>query len=207
MKEYCLKVTYKCNWDCSYCCSDTHSQPTLSFETIKQNIELIEPGSEVSLSGGEPGFAKRDVIEYVFSELKKKDCKIVIDTNGMFFTRYPELCPEVWHFFYHFSEDLDVNVDCHIPDPSYSVEYVLVITDKTFHRLGEFLDKYPDISFVVRGADPAQVKGAQGDFLSAKNGIAVLRKYKDRIHPESIRRLLEVCTNVCMVEEGMIILS
>ena len=207
MDVYCLKVTYKCNWDCSYCCSDTHSQPTLSFDTIKKNLETIKPNSEVSLSGGEPGFAKRDVIEYVFDELKKKNCRIIIDTNGAFFTRYPEFCPDVYSFFYHFSEDLDINDEPHIPDPSYRVEYVLVITDKTMHRLGPFLDKYPDILFTVRGADPAEVKGKPGDSLSTKNGIAVIRQFKDRIDRESTVRLLEQCTNMCIVEEKMKILS
>lgn len=206
MKEYCLKVTYKCNWDCSYCYVDTHSQPPIPFDIIERNMRSIEPGSEVSLSGGEPAFAKKDVIEYAFTELKKKDCRIVIDTNGAFFTRYPEYCSEVYKFFYHFSEDLDLSEDIHIPDPRFLVEYMLVITDKTFHRLGPFLDKYPDILFTVRGADPVIVKGTIGDTLSAKNGIKVLRMFKDRIHPESIVRLLEQCNNMCVVEDKMTIL-
>jgi hypothetical protein len=198
-------VTFKCDWDCSYCSTDTHSQKTPPIEEIKRNIDLVESNSEVSLTGGEPGFAKREVLEYAISELKKKNCHITVNTNGAFFLRYPDLCPHVNDFFYHCSEDLDTTKEIYRPDPSYNVDYMLVVTDENCGRLEHFLDTYPDITFLIHSADPVTVKGQKGSTLSMKNAIAIYRNYKDRIDPGSALRLLERSGKLC-AEERMITL-
>lgn len=204
MKHYSISVTYKCDWSCPYCSADTHSKRTPPAKQIKQAIDEVEPGSDVSITGGEPGFAKREILEYAFTELKKKNCRITINTNGAFFTRYPDLCELTDDFFYHCSEDLDPDVDMYRPDPRYDVDHMIVVTDDNISRLDAFINKYPEINFLIHSADPVVVNGSMGPSLSKSNAIWVYLKYKTRIHPDSLLRLLNTSSELCE-EEGMII--
>ena len=203
MKRYSISITFKCDWDCSYCSADTHSRKSPSFEHIKEVVGEVKFGSEVSLTGGEPGFAQPKVLEYVIEELKAKGCTIVVNTNGAFFTRYPEYCEVVDSFFYHCSEDLDTSKEIYIPDSEYDVDYMLVVTDENLPRLDHFMTNYPDITFLVTSADPAMVKGKMGSSLSRGNAIKIYRKYKDRLDKDCVLRLLESSEKLCD-EEGII---
>ena len=196
-------MTFKCDWDCSYCSADTHSHKTPPLENIKKIIDDVEYGSEVSLTGGEPGFAQREIIDYAFSKLKLKKCTIVVNTNGAFFTRYPEYCNLVNSFFYHCSEDLDTTKEIYIPDHNHDVDYMLVVTDENLPRLDHFITNYPDITFLITSADPVIVKGKMSSSLSKGNAIKIYLKYKDRIDADSCLRLLEQSNKLC-AEEGII---
>ena len=40
-KEIEIVVTYKCNWNCSYCCVDTHNQPEPTTNDVP--AEFFQP--------------------------------------------------------------------------------------------------------------------------------------------------------------------
>lgn len=204
MKKYSLPVTYKCDWKCSYCSSDTHNQITPPFEVIKERIETIEDGSEVSLTGGEPGYAKMEVIDYAVTELRRKNCLITVNTNGAFFVRYPEYCDMVNDFFYHCSEDLDIETPIYIPDERYKVDYMLVVTDENCSRLDYFIETYPNIKFLITKADATVIDGIVGPSLSVHNAIKIYNKHKANIDTDFLR-LFERCGDLCE-DEGIIML-
>lgn len=187
-KEIELVITWVCNWNCEYCCVDTHNRPLLKMDEVKQKLQQILPGYNVTLSGGEPGTMKRDDLEFIIEQLKKKDCRPSINTNGLFIKRYRDLCDEMDCILYHCSENIDPEDDI-IIDDTLDLEYLLIVTDNNFHRLGEFLDKYPDITFnLVAATNP---EGIYGPTLSTENKHKMLKLFHTRMTKESIRRVFK----------------
>lgn len=185
-KEIEIVVTWTCNWFCEYCCVDTHNRPRLTMDDVKKKLHKIIPGYNVTLSGGEVGSMKRADIEFILEEIEKRDCRPSINTNGLFIKRYRDLLPRFDSVLYHCSEDLDLNDDV-IVDPDLELEYLLIITDNNFHKLGPFLDKYSDIQFHLVAA--TMPKGIIGPTLSTKNKHAMLAKYHTRMTQESKKRV------------------
>ena len=185
-KEIEIVVTWVCNWHCEYCCVDTHNRPKLTMEDVKKKLDKVIPGYNVTLSGGEVGSMKRDDIEFILEELEKKGCRPSINTNGLFIKRYRDLLPRFDTVLYHCSEDIDVDDDV-IIDPELSLEYLLIVTDNNFERLGPFLDKYNDIQFHLVAA--TMPDGISGPTLSTKNKHAMLAKYHSRMTEQSKRRV------------------
>ena len=193
MKEYCLTVQYKCNWKCDYCIVDTHSQKEITKDELIHKLEIIEPGSEVSITGGEPGLISKELLEFIFSELKKKHCQINVNTNGTFFEKYPEYYQYIQNYLYHCSEHLDLSIPIIIPDnPDNKIDYLLVVTDNTYQNIEEFIKKYPNILFHIYAADPVMVNGQSGKFLSKQNAFKIIKQFKDRIHPNSYKSLFNI---------------
>ena len=187
--NYTLYLTYVCNWFCNYCSEDTHNRNEVTFEQIQHKVDLIPPNSDVAITGGEPGTLKKPVLSWVLEQLKAKECFININTNGTFFKKHPELCDMVDSFLYHCTEHLE-DEEIYIPNfvnPS-KIDFQLVITDDTMHRLDYYINKYPNIKFLVFGADNVIGKG-----LSRANGFEIYKKYKDRIQPESYLHLITTC--------------
>jgi len=108
-KNYEINLTYTCNWNCSYCCVDTHNK-NISFTKVKELLKIIEPNSTVSLSGGEVGTLPKYKIEYVIKQLIIKNCDISLNTNGLFLNKYPELIKYFDEILYHCSENLDNSI-------------------------------------------------------------------------------------------------
>ncbi len=183
MKHFVLNITYKCNWDCSFCATDTHSQKDITFEDIKRKLTYIEPNSEVSISGGETGLIDEGILEYILKDLKAKNSKISIMTNGLYLKKYLKFDSYINDYFYHCTYNLID--DIYIPEDTTKIEFMLVVTDETFPLLDEFLTKYSDITFTVFGADKYIVKGQDGTSLSKINSIRLLSKFKDRISKRS----------------------
>ena len=77
-RNYCIMVTYDCNWDCSFCITDTHSKPKVKREDLKKKINDVVPNSEVSLSGGEPGLLPKKDMEWCIEILKEKNVKLLL---------------------------------------------------------------------------------------------------------------------------------
>jgi organic radical activating enzyme len=190
--SYTLYLTYKCNWFCDYCSEDTHNRNNITFEEIKNKVNAIPPNSDVALTGGEPGVLKRDVLVWVLTELKSKGCFINVNTNGTFFKKHKELCDIPDSFLYHCTEHLEDD-DIYIPDfvAREKIDFQLVITDSTMHRVEYYINKYPDIKFLIFGAD--NVIGAG---LSRSNGFKVYLKYKEKIDPNSTMHLITTCREV-----------
>lgn len=192
VNNYTLYVTYKCNWFCNYCSEDTHNRNDVSFDDIKRKVDAIPPNSDVAITGGEPGTLKREVMEWIFHELKSKGCFINVNTNGTFFKKHRELCHIPDSFLYHCSEHLE-DEEIWIPEhvDQSKIDFQLVITDDTMDRLEYYIEKYPDIKFLIFGADNVIGKG-----LSRANGFKIYKQYKDRINPDSYIHLITTCREV-----------
>ena len=185
-KEIELVVTWVCNWNCDYCCVDTHNRPKMSMDDVRAKLDKVIPGYNVTLSGGEVGSMKREDIEYILSELKAKGCSPSINTNGLFIKRYRDLLCHFDTILYHCSENLDINDDI-IIDPELDLQYLLIVTDNNYHKLGAFLDKYPDIQFnLVAATNP---EGINGVTLSTPLKHRMLKEFHSRMTKDSIKRV------------------
>lgn len=183
-----LIVTWTCQWHCEYCCVDTHNRPDLPFEDVKRKLERIPNGKYVTLSGGEVGALKRDQVEYIINTLKDKQCSLGINTNGLFIKRYRDLLHHFDEVLYHCTEDINVDDEV-IIDPTLSLEYLVIVTDNNFHRLGQFLDKYPTIQFnLVAASNP---EGISGPVLSPHLKHKMLIEYHTRMTEASKRRIFK----------------
>jgi len=186
---YTLYVTYKCNWRCDYCSEDTWNRPRVN--NLQEKLDAIVEGSDVSITGGEPGILPKDIMEDVIRQLKEKKCIINVNTNGTFFKRFKYLDEQVDSYLYHCSEQLE-DEEIIIPDIDQNkIQYMLVITDDNMDRLEYYVSKYPNINFLVFGADNVIGKG-----LSRKNGFEISRKYRGRIDDDSHIHLITTCWEV-----------
>ncbi len=193
-KEYEIIVTYKCNWNCSYCCVDTHSREEVEKKVVFNKIKKIEEGSKVYVTGGEPGTLSQDYLEEIFLKLKEKGCLLGLNTNGLFLSRYPELLKYISDVNYHCSEDLDLKIPIltfeNLKYPV-KIDYLLIVHDENEHKLQAFLNYYPEITFNVV---PASTPGSgilEAPELSNEHKYAVLRKFHNRLTTESKKRLLK----------------
>lgn len=199
MKEYNILITFACDWQCSYCIVDTHApgKGMVPLDVIKSKLEKVEDGSLITLSGGEPGLAKREIVDYVMKTLKEKKCSIMVNTNGQFFKRYPEYVKDISEFVYHCSDSLDLDEEIYRPDAE-NVRYLIVVTDETMPKLEPFLDHYSDICFHVSAAADTSMYSVlpKRHCLSKGNALKIIMKYKDRILPSSIEYLFFKCSDI-----------
>lgn len=189
-KEIEIVLTYKCNWDCSYCCVLTHEQPKITPEELKEKIDKIIPGYHVTLSGGEVGLlSKIEILEIMLAVKDKGAESISLNTNGLFLKNYPELIKEFQTVLYHVSAELDIN-DIILDLKEYSnIEYMILVTDDTIDKVAPFLKKYPDIIFnIVAASNPL---GINNPFLSEKNKWKLLKKFGTRMTKDSKLRLIK----------------
>jgi organic radical activating enzyme len=188
--DYELIITYKCNWNCSYCCVDTHNRPEPI--NIFENINKIPNGSMITISGGEPGLLQKNKIIEILDKLLEKKCDIGINTNGLFLEKYPDLIEKYFtNINYHVSPELDINDDIVKLETSFKINYLLIVTDINFKNLDNYLAKYPDIIFtIIPASNPGSgILGAPE--LNMKNRFRILKKYYKRITQESKKVLLK----------------
>jgi organic radical activating enzyme len=183
-----IVVTWVCNWFCDYCCVDTHNRPTLTMDDVKEKLEKVIPGYNVTLSGGEVGSMKRADIEFILAELEAKGCSISINTNGLFIKRYRDLLPRFETILYHCSEDLD-SADEIIVDAELHLQYLLIVTDNNYHKLEAFLAKYPDIQFNLVAA--TMPDGVNKVILSPKLKHKMLAHHHTRMTDDSKKRVFK----------------
>jgi len=176
MTEYCVNVTSKCNWDCEYCIVDTKNKREPDFNKTKEIINKIPNNSLVMLSGGEPGTLKKEYMEELFDILRIKNCRIQINTNGLFFENFLYLDKYICHYLYHCSENLDDIVK--IPNVSpYKLCYIIVVTDNNLEKLEDFINNNTHIRLkILLGHNK---KGQKT--LSIKNKLSIFTKYKSCI--------------------------
>jgi organic radical activating enzyme len=158
------------------------------MDDVKQKLDKVIPGYNVTLSGGEVGTMKRADIEYIMDELEKKGCSLSINTNGLFIKRYRDLLPRFDTILYHCSEDLNLEDEV-IIDPELNLQYLLIVTDNNFGRLDAFLNKYPDLKFHLVAA--TMPDGINKVILSPKLKHSMLTKYYNRMSDESKKRVFK----------------
>lgn len=184
-REIELVVTWVCNWHCEYCCVDTHNRDTLTMDMVKDKLKQIPRGYNVTISGGEPGALKRQDLEYIIEYLENINCVPSINTNGTFLRKYPDLIERFDTILYHCSEDINVNDK--VLEGDY--DYLLIVTDNNFHKLGDFLDKHKDKTFsLVAATNPDNIFNPT---LSLENKHKMLKLYHKRMTTESIKRVFK----------------
>lgn len=178
--SYCLAVTYQCNWDCDYCCVDTHNQKEPSEERVLALAEKVEPGAHVSLTGGEPGMIKENLLIKLLDLFEAKGCVIGVNTNGLWFINYPQYASRINDYRYHCSLDLKNKIWQPPGHEDMNIKYVIVVTDKNFPSLERFLSMNEHIDVAVYAADQHVVHGKPGTKLSAGNRIKLYQQFKDK---------------------------
>ena len=186
---YSIAITYKCNWFCNYCLVQTHLRPEPTFDEIKEKIQSIPDNVRVTLSGGEPGTQSKEIVKYIFDELQRKQCIIEINTNGLFFEKFPEWENSVYRYFYHCSEKLEGNIKLPPKHLYHKIDFMITLTDELFPRLEKFINYWLTLEinkkiFIYGGVELYQFKGTH-PILSKKNAFKVLRLYKSIMDKES----------------------
>lgn len=186
--DYSILITTKCNWNCPYCAvrNKVDMNANCDTENIISRLKTIPEKSNITIFGGEPGLVQEDILEEYFKNLQEKECKIYIETNGMFF-KYPRLCEKTFEILYHCSQDLFEKEQIEKHD-EYNVRYVIVVTDDNICRLGNFLEINRDILFDLI---PSSFFHEQtGPILSEKRKHEIISKFSDRMTKESIKRMI-----------------
>ena len=192
MREYTLYLTYRCNWKCSYCITDTHNQP--EPQDIIEKIKTIENGSWVSISGGEPGLAKAETVRLAFELLTKKECIIHLNTNGKFLNTYPQYLKDINSITYHVFADEVQPFFRRYPELEDKLDYALTVTDQMMDHLDTFFKINQDLKFCVFSADMrVNEDGTINNFLDKKNILKIYSKYKSYITPDSLDKLFGKC--------------
>ena len=191
-KEVELICCSECNWNCDYCCVDTHSLPDISNKLILRKLKLIKEkyqGYNITLSGGEVGTMSKEDILLITDYLDELKCSISLNTNGLFLKKYPELAHKFDYVLYHCSEDL-------ITKPDYNavfrfnanVEYMIVVSDNNINNLDKFLTDNACTTFHLVAA--TQPQGGLEVTLSNKNRYKIMKKQYRNISQESLKRLI-----------------
>jgi MoaA/NifB/PqqE/SkfB family radical SAM enzyme len=187
--HYNVDLTFKCNWDCWYCCADTHNQDEqIDDASVMNQLAKVPNNTIVSFAGGEPGMVSKDLIIKYCEILKEKNCVITVDTNGLFLEKYPDLVVKyISDVLYHTVQDVRSRKEIklyhfdHIPVNDNFI-YQLVVTNKdSFEDIEWYLNKYPQFQFAVIGANAGYVKEVYQSGLDRKLGFKIYQKYKDRL--------------------------
>ncbi len=155
------------------------------MDMVKKKLKLIPNGYNVTISGGEPGSMSRDNILFILEYLEAIDCVPSINTNGTFLRKYPDLIPRFDTVLYHCSENIDVNDKVFEGD----YDYLLIVTDTNFHRLGDFLNHHKDKQFsLVAATNPENIDNPT---LSIENKHKMLKRHHKQMTTESIKRVFK----------------
>lgn len=191
--QYSILVTYKCNWNCDYCITETHeSQKKSPIRDIDlmEKVDSIPPGEQTSLSGGEPGLLSKTILKEVISRLEAKNCPIDLLTNGLFIKEHPEFLNHFENVQYHCVENIENEIE--FPDlDQKKYEYVLILTNKNIDQAGKFIEKYPHIIFRV------SANFHRNQRLDRTKGFQFIQKYKNRI---TVDGLMSIFENRCTVK-------
>lgn len=189
--EYAVTITYKCNWNCSYCAikNKYDYKETLTHDDILKKLDKIPNNSNVTLFGGEPGLVERKKLETYIKFLTNKNCALFLETNGTFIKNYPDLILLFKEVLYHCSENLESTeiIDC---SKFTNIRYMLIIHDENINRLETFLTHNKNIKFDLIEATypyPEMI----GPTLSKKNKNLLLTKFGNRMTKDSFYRLLK----------------
>ena len=180
-----VETTHKCNWHCPYCAIKTHTLPEITDDELIKKIDGIPHGSNVTISGGEPGLLARPMVEYMLSKLIERDCILYLNTNGTFLERYPEYIDSFRQIMYHCSENLD-NSDI-IRYKNENIRYMIIVNDDNINKLDGFLSRFNDICFDIVAATYNNINDGVG--LSNENRHLIAVRYFRHMTKESFQRL------------------
>ena len=81
-KEYEIEVCYQCDWNCNYCCVQTHTKTPVSDKEIKDNFLSHQiKDSNITISGGEPSFASDHLLIFLIEYALMNRCDLNLNTK------------------------------------------------------------------------------------------------------------------------------
>lgn len=190
--EYVIPLTFKCNWNCSYCAirNSYDYRDIISKDEIQSKIRIVPNMSRVTLTGGEPGLISRKDIEEYISLLVDKKCEIYIETNGLFIEKYPDLCTYFYEVLYHCTIDMEIDNNI-ILNNMQNLRYIIIVNDNNFKNLNLFLKKYNNIKFDIIEATYPYKDEITGPTLSYKNKYHIMTKYNSHMTKDSLLRMIK----------------
>ena len=203
MNIFEIEITYKCNWNCEYCCVQTHTKRALSNEKILNNLKessnnfIDLNGGALTISGGEPSLTDPELIKEIYNLSKEHNFQLSLNTNGRIF--YPNIYP----IFKDMLKDIEINwhvsekcdwfdkinwILSLIEKDSLKVQPMLVVTNKNIINLDTFMVNWPkDIKIlIVPASNPYNGK----IYLDTEHQKSIYNKYKKYLTPESKLRLI-----------------
>ena len=192
--EFEIEVCYKCNWNCNYCCVQTHTKKPITDNEIKEKFLSYQiKDSNITVSGGEPSFATDHLLIFLIEYSFLNRCKLNLNTNGRFFEAKPELIKYFNEINYHVSENLKPEKikEYTVPD-NVKVNYLIILTDKNIKRLHQFIDINREFInrnklLIIPASNPY---GVEGPILSPENYKFVLANFRNFMTNESRLRFV-----------------
>ena len=203
MKVFEIETTYKCNWNCEYCCVQTHTKRALSNEKILNNLKessnnfIDLNGGILTISGGEPSLADPELIREIYNLSKEHNFQLSLNTNGRIF--YPKVYP----IFKDIMKDIEINwhvsekcvwfdkinwILSLIEKDSLIVQPMLVVTNNNVINLDNFMVSWPkDIKLLIV---PASNPYTGKIYLDENHQKGIYNKYKKHLTSESKLRLI-----------------
>lgn len=193
-KEYEIEVCYQCDWNCNYCCVQTHTKTPVSDKEIKDNFLSHQiKDSNITISGGEPSFASDHLLIFLIEYALMNRCDLNLNTNGRFFRAKPELIKYFKEINYHVSENLKPEKikEYLVPD-NVKVNYLIIVTDKNIKKLAKFIDM--NLEFLVYNKllliPASNPYGVEGPILSPENYKYILSNFRSVMTNESRLRFI-----------------
>ena len=202
-KTFEIEITYKCNWNCEYCCVQTHTKRALSNEKILNNLKessnnfIDLNGGALTISGGEPSLAGPELIREIYNLSKEHNFQLSLNTNGRIF--YPNIYPIFKEMLkdieinWHVSEKCDWSDKINwilslIEKDSLKVQPMLVVTNNNIINLDTFMVNWPkDIKILIV---PASNPYTGKIYLDTEHQKSIYNKYKKHLTQESKLRLI-----------------
>ena len=203
MNIFEIEITYKCNWNCEYCCVQTHTKKALSNEEIINNLKKSSNnfidlnGGALTISGGEPSLADSKLIKEIYNLSKEYNFQLSLNSNGRIFY------PKVYSIFKDIMKDIEINwhvsenckwfEDIHwilslIEKDSLNVQPMLVVTNNNVINLDNFMDKWTKTTKIL--IVPASNPYTGRIHLDKNHQKVIYNKYKKHLTPESKLRLI-----------------
>ena len=206
MNIFEIEITYKCNWNCEYCCVQTHTKKALSNEEIINNLKKSSNnfidlnGGALTISGGEPSLADSKLIKEIYNLSKEYNFQLSLNSNGRIFY------PKVYSIFKDIMKDIEINwhvsenckwfEDIHwilslIEKDSLNVQPMLVVTNNNVINLDNFMDKWTKTAKTIKILIvPASNPYTGRIYLDKNHQKVIYNKYKKHLTPESKLRLI-----------------
>jgi len=146
MNDYAINLTNKCNWNCSYCISDTHNAKDRPLKVILNEMSKVKKGSTFSLCGGEPGMLSEKDMDKIFEKAKEMELlPLDVLTNGLFLKKHCKHLKDVDTVHYHCVESLKDDVIVYEVPENVTLDYTVVITGNEYKLLDKFIEKHKHI--------------------------------------------------------------
>lgn len=181
-----IEIAYKCNWNCNYCCVETHTKKIISDQEIINNfLGLKLKDTTLTISGGEPSYASDYIFDTIIEYCKQFNIDLILNTNGRMFEKKSKYIKHFNKINYHCSENLE---PIKIKKYNYpNIDYLLIVTDQNYYKLQSFIDINPGIYKIIPANNPYGVKAQE---LSIENYSEIFKRFYKYMTSESKLRFI-----------------